>query len=77
MEKLKEKYASTRQLLQDSKDYYQSLQDEQKTMDQQVKEIDFKSNEFKYYVEKSKELQEKLSKNTLFEVYLKKYFFKV
>lgn len=65
MEKLKEKYASTRQLLQDSKDYYQSLQDEQKTMDQQVKEIDFKSNEFKHYVEKSKELQEKLSKNTL------------
>lgn len=65
MEKLKEKYASTRQLLQDTKDYYQSLQDEQKTMDQQVKEIDFKSNEFKYYIEKSKELQEKLSKNTL------------
>lgn len=65
MEKLKEKYASTRQLLQDSKDYYQYLQDEQKTMDQQVKEIDFKSNEFKYYIEKSKELKEKQDKNDM------------
>ena len=65
METLQEKYASTRQLLQDSRDYYQSLQDGQKELDKQFKDIDFKSNEFKNYIEKSKELQKKLSKNTL------------
>lgn len=67
MEKLKEKYASTRQLLQDSKDYYQSLQEEQKELDQQFKEIDYKSDEFKDYIEKSNELKERQDKNKLLE----------
>lgn len=67
MEKLKEKYASTRQLLQDSRDYYQSLQEEQKALDKQFKEIDYKSNEFKDYIEKSKDLKEKQDKNTMLE----------
>lgn len=67
MEKLREKYASTRQLLQDSKDYYQSLQEEQKALDKQFKEIDYKSNEFKDYIEKSKDLKEKQDKNEMLE----------
>ena len=67
MEKLKEKYASTRQLLQDSRDYYQSLQDGQKELDKQFKDIDFKSNEFKNYIEKSNELKEKQDKNELLQ----------
>lgn len=67
MEKLKEKYASTRQLLQDSKDYYQSLQEEQKTLDKQFKEIDYKSDEFKDYIEKSNELKEKQDKNLMLD----------
>ena len=67
MEKLREKYASTRQLLQDSRDYYQSLHDEQKALDQQFKEIDYKSNEFKNYIEKSNELKERQDKNKLLE----------
>lgn len=65
MEKLKEKYASTRQLLQDSTDYNQSLQEEEKALDQQFKEIDYKSNEFKNYIEKSNELKERQDKNTM------------
>lgn len=67
MEKLKEKYASTRQLLQDSRNYYQSLQEEQKELDKQFKEVDYKSNEFKDYIEKSKDLKEKQDKNTMLE----------
>lgn len=67
MEKLREKYASTRQLLQDSEDYNQSLQEEQKALDKQFKEIDYKSNEFKDYMEKSKDLKEKQDKNTMLE----------
>lgn len=67
MEKLREKYASTRQLLQDSRDYYQSLQDGQKELDKQFKEIDYKSNEFKDYMKKSNELKEKQDKNEMLE----------
>ena len=67
MEKLKEKYASARQLLQDSRDYCQSLQEEQKTLDQQFKEIDYKSDEFKNNIEKSNELKEKQDKNLMLE----------
>lgn len=64
---LKEKYASTRQLLQNSRDCYQTLQEEQKTLDQQFKGIDYKSNEFKNYIEKSNELKEKQDKNLMLE----------
>lgn len=67
MEKLKEKYASTRQLLQDSKEYYQSVQEEQKELDKQFKEIDYKSDEFKDYMEKSNGLKEKQNKNELLQ----------
>ena len=65
MEKLEEKYRSTQQLLQNSKEYNHYLQDEQKRLDQQVKEIDLKSNEFEQYIEKSKELKEKQDKNDM------------
>lgn len=65
MEKLEENYRSTQQLLQNSKEYNHYLQDEQKRLDQQVKEIDFKSNEFEQYIEKSKELKEKQDKNDM------------
>ena len=65
MEKIEEKYTTTRQLLQNSRDYYQYLKDEQNRLDQQVEGIDYKSNEFKQYIEKSKELKEKLSRNAL------------
>lgn len=67
MEKLNEKYASTRQLLQDSKDYYQSLKEEQQTLDKQFKDVDYKSDEFKNYIEKSKDLKEKQDKNEMLE----------
>lgn len=67
METLKEKYASTRQLLQNSRDCYQTLQEEQKTLDQQFKGIDYKSNEFKNYIEKSNELKEKQDRNLMLE----------
>ena len=65
MEKLEERYRSTQQLLQNSKEYNHYLQDEQNRLDQQVKEIDFKSNEFEQYIEKSKELKEKQDKNDM------------
>lgn len=65
MEKLEEKYRSTQQLLQNSKEYNHYLQDEQNRINQQVKEIDYKSNEFKQYIEKSKELKEKQDKNDM------------
>lgn len=67
MEKLKEKYASTRQLLQDSRDYYQSIREEQKALDKQFKEIDYKSDEFKDYIEKNNDLKERQDKNELLE----------
>ena len=65
MEKLEEKYRKTQQLLQNSKEYNHYLQDGQKELDKQFKDIDFKSNEFEQYIEKSKELKEKQDKNDM------------
>ena len=67
MEKLEERYRSTQQLLQNCKEYNHYLQDEQNRIGQQVKEIDYKSNEFKNYIEKSNELKEKQDKNELLQ----------
>ena len=67
MEKLEEKYRSTQQLLQNSKEYNHYLKDGQKELDEQFKDIDFKPNEFKNYVEKSNELKEKQDKNELLQ----------
>lgn len=64
---LKEKYASTQQLLQNHKEYMQSLQDEQETLDQQIKDVDYKSSKFADYIKKSNELKEKQDKNKLLE----------
>lgn len=64
---LKEKYTSTRQLLQNCKEYRQSLQDEEKTLDQQMKGVDYKSSKFADYIKKSNELKEKQDKNKLLE----------
>lgn len=61
-QKIIEKYTKTRQLLQDCKEYTQSLQDEQKTLEQQMNGIDYKSSDFADYKEKTNELKEKQDK---------------
>lgn len=66
-QKIIEKYTKTRQLLQDCKEYTQSLQDEQKTLEQQMNGIDYKSSDFADYKEKTNEIKEKQDKNELLE----------
>lgn len=64
---LNEKYTKTRQLLQDCKEYMQSLQDNDKTLTEGAKGLDYKSSEFTNYMEKSNEIKEKQDKNELLE----------
>lgn len=64
---LKEKYTKTRQLLQDCKEYKQSLQDNDKILTERAKGLDYKSSEFANYMEKSNEIKEKQDKNELLE----------